>query len=87
MAYQAVKSALATGSYILWIDAGLNVVAAIIAYVVWRKRNKPSVYAYMIAIFIPIAFFMSTGYYQEAVIRLFPLVLIYFVVKPVWDSM
>ncbi|KAF0112027.1 MAG: hypothetical protein FD147_541 [Chloroflexi bacterium] len=87
MVYNAIKIALETRSYVLWIDSAFSFAAAIVAVFIWRLHNRKSVYIYLALIVLPVMFFMSTGHYQDAMIRLFPLVLLYFVVKPVWDSM
>ncbi len=84
--YTSVKGALPTNSYVLWIDAFFGLAAAVMAVVVWRMPRKRLVYAYLVITVIPIMFFMSTGNYIAALIHLFPLVLVYFVVQPVWPA-
>jgi hypothetical protein len=39
----------------------------------------------MVITVIPIMFFMSTGHALDGLVRLFPLVLVYFVIQPVWE--
>jgi len=87
MMYNAIKGALETQSYILWIDAGFSLAAAVIAVLIWRLHLRNLVIAYMVITVIPIMFFMSTGHSMDGIIRLFPLVLVYFAVKPVWEYM
>jgi hypothetical protein len=85
MLYNSVRGALQTQSYILWIDSFANLVAAVLAIIIWRKHSKKFVVAYMVITVIPIMFFMSTNHAADGLIRLFPLVLVYFVVQPVWE--
>jgi membrane protein implicated in regulation of membrane protease activity len=85
MLYNSVVRALETGSYILWIDAVFSLAAAVIAVLIWRRCRKNLVIAYLIITVIPIMIFISTGHSLDGIIRLFPLVLVYFVVKPVWE--
>lgn len=91
MVYVAVKSALAatTGvSWVFWIDAGFSFFAAIAAVIVWRAASKSMVYLYFGLTLVPIILFMSIkGFKINALIHLFPLVLLYFVLKPVWENM
>jgi len=64
--------------------------AAVAAFLIWRTRQKTWVYIYFGFILIPIAMFMSfkgPGFKESALIHLFPLVLLYFVLKPVWDNL
>lgn len=85
MLYNSVVGALDTGSYFLWIDALFSLAAAVIAVLIWRVHSRNLVIAYLIITVIPIMFFISTGHSLDGIIRLFPLVLVYFAVKPVWE--
>jgi hypothetical protein len=90
MVYTSVRDALIFKSFIFWIDAGCSLAAAIIAVFIWRLRTKRMVYLYFAFTIIPIFMFMSIKgnlYKQNALIHLFPLVLLYFVLKPVWSSL
>jgi hypothetical protein len=85
MLYNSVVGALETGSYFLWIDALFSLAAAVIAVLIWRLHRRSLVIAYLIVTVIPIMFFISTGHSLDGIVRLFPLVLVYFAVKPVWE--
>jgi len=85
MLYNSVKGALDTQSYILWIDAVFSLAAAVIAVFIWRLHSRSLVLAYLVITIIPIMVFISTGHSLDGIMRLFPLVLVYFVVKPVWE--
>jgi hypothetical protein len=87
MLYSSVVGALETGSYFLWADAIFSLAAAVIAVLIWRLRLRNLVIAYIVVTVIPIMFFISTGHALDGLIHLFPLVLVYFVVKPVWEGM
>lgn len=87
VAYHALQGALATHSYVLWIDMVLNVLAAATAVAIWRLRKKTWVYTYIAITLVPIFFFLSTGHYRDAMLRLFPLVIIYLAVKPIWENL
>ncbi len=90
MVYTAVKAALASGIFVFWIDAIFSLLAAISAFFLWKIRRKTWVYIYFAFTLIPAFMFMSLkgpGFKESALIHLFPLVLIYFVVKPVWDNL
>ena len=87
MLYSSVREALETGSYFLWADALFSLAAAVIAVLIWRLRLRSLVIAYMVVTVIPIMFFISTGHALDGLIHLFPLVLVYFVVRPVWERM
>jgi hypothetical protein len=87
MLYNSVVGALETGSYFLWIDALFSAIAAVLAVFIWRLYRKSLVFAYMIVTVLPIMFFISTGHSLDGIIRLFPLMLVYFAVKPVWEYM
>jgi hypothetical protein len=91
MAYTAVKSALAADSavaWVFWIDASFSFLAAVAAVIVWRKPSKSMVYLYFGLNLVPIILFMSIkGVKINALIHLFPLVLLYFVLKPIWVNM
>ena len=86
-AYVSIRGALETMSTVFWIDGSLSIAAAIVAVIVWRKRNKDLVYGYMGIIILQVMFFLSTGKYLIAMVHLFPLVIVYLVVKPVWNRM
>jgi hypothetical protein len=87
MLYNSVMGALETGSYFLWVDALFSLTAAVIAVLIWRLHRKILVISYLAVTVIPIMFFMSTGHAVDGLVHLFPLVLVYFVVKPVWEYM
>ncbi len=91
MAYVAVKSALAADpavAWVFWIDACFSFLAAVAAVIVWRKPSKSMVFLYFGLNFVPIVLFMSIkGVKINALIHLFPLVLLYFVLKPIWANM
>lgn len=86
-AYVSIRGALETMSTVWWLDGSLSIAAAIVAVFVWRKHNKDLVYAYMGIIILQVMFFLSTGKYLIAMVHLFPLVIVYLVVKPVWNRM
>jgi len=85
MAYNSLMGALETQSYILWIDVIFSLSAAVIAVFIWRMHRRILVMVYLIITIIPIMIFMSTGHSMDGLLRLFPLVLVYFVVQPVWE--
>lgn len=87
MLYNSVIGALETGSYFLWADSLFSLAAAVIAVLIWRLHLRILVILYMVVVVIPIMFFISTGHGLDGLIHLFPLVLVYFVVKPVWEFM
>lgn len=90
MVYTAVKAALASGILFFWIDAAFSLAAAISAYFLWKIRRKSWVYIYFILVLIPVFMFMSfkgPGLKESALIHLFPLVLLYFILKPVWENL
>jgi hypothetical protein len=91
MAYTALKNATqAGGLWVWWVDAVFSILAAVFAFLVWRTRSKSWVFAYFIATLIPLFIFMSikgSVFKISAMIHLFPLVLLYFVLKPVWNNM
>jgi hypothetical protein len=86
-AYLSGRSAYTTLSTVLWIDCGVSVIAAIVAVVLWRKKTKDLAYTYMGIIIVQVMFFLSTGKYLIAMVHIFPLLLAYLVIKPVWNSM
>lgn len=86
-AYNSGRGAMETMSTVLWIDCGLSIVAAVIAIFLWQKKLKDITFGYMGIIILQVMFFMATGKYIVALVHVFPLVLVYMVVKPVWDSM
>ncbi len=92
MVYTAVRSALqaSAGAWIWWIDAIFSLLAAAAAVFIWYKKSKLWVYIYFIFTLLPIFLFMSikgTNYKVSALIHLFPLVLLYFVLQPVWRNL
>jgi len=87
MAYNSARGALETQSYILWMDTFFSLAAAVLAVFIWRLHRKNLVIAYLIITIIPILVFMSTGHSLDGITHLFPLMLVYFVVKPVWECM
>lgn len=91
MAYTAIRSAIQpNGLWVWWIDAVFSVLAAIAAFFMWRKKEKLWVFIYFILLLVPIFLFMSikgTPFKVGALIHLFPLVLLYFALKPIWSGM
>lgn len=91
MVYMAVKAALVSVpgiAWIYWIDAGFSLAAAAAGVFIWRLRTKSMVFLYFGFTIVPIILFMSIKNYKiNALIHLFPLVLIYFVFRPIWQSM
>ena len=93
MAYNAVVRALQSNALIAWVwwlDVACSLAAAAFAVLIWRKKTKNWVFAYFIATMIPLFLFMSIqgqAFKISALIHLFPLVLLYFVLKPVWSYM
>ncbi len=94
MVYTAVKSALdpqmAHVAIIYWIDAVFSMAAAVTAFLIWKKKTKTMVVVYFLFTLIPILMFMSikgTPFKISALIHLFPLVLLYFVLKPIWNNL
>lgn len=96
--YTAVKAAILpvnSGiSWVYWVDAVFSFAAAISATLIFFKKTKSMVYLYFGFMLVPILLFMSTNNDQNpsafkinALIHLFPLVLLYFVLKPVWENM
>lgn len=92
MVYTAVRSAVQApgGAWIWWIDAVFSLLAAAAAVFIWQKKSKLWVYIYFMFTLVPIFLFMSikgTSYKISALIHLFPLVLLYFVLQPVWRNL
>lgn len=89
MAYNAIVRATQTnGLWVWWVDVVCSIAAAIFAVLIWRKKTKNWIFAYFIATMIPLFLYMSIQgqqYKISALIHLFPLVLLYFVLKPVWS--
>ena len=85
MFYNSLKGVLETRSYILGIDAICSLAAAVIGVFIWRLHLKSLVIAYMVITVIPIMIFISSGHSADGIIHLFPLMLLYFAVKPVWE--
>jgi sterol desaturase/sphingolipid hydroxylase (fatty acid hydroxylase superfamily) len=92
MVYNGVRSALTvqSGAVIFWIDAFFSLAAAIAAVFIWLTKKKVWVFIYFIFTIIPIFMLMSIkgqALKISALIHLFPLVLLYFVLKPVWENL
>lgn len=91
MVYMAVKAALGAVpgvAWVYWVDAGFSLAAAAAGILIWRLRTKSMVFLYFGFTIAPIILFMSIkGFKINALIHLFPLVLLYFVLKPIWESM
>jgi hypothetical protein len=94
MVYTAVRSALdpqmAPVAIIYWIDALFSLAAAVTAFFIWKNKTKTMVIVFFLFTIIPILMFMSikgTPFKISALIHLFPLVLLYFVLKPVWNNL
>lgn len=92
MVFTGVRSALTVqnGAWIFWFDAVFSLLAAAAAVMVWRRKEKIWVYIYFFLTLIPIFLFMSikgTTFKVSALIHLFPLVLFYFVLQPVWRNL
>jgi hypothetical protein len=91
MVYMAVKSGLTSPSgiaWVYWFDAGFSLLAAAAGVLIFFLRKKSMVFLYFGFTIIPILLFMSLkGFKINALIHLFPLVLLYFVLKPIWESM
>ena len=83
--YISFRSAMSTMSTVLWIDGALSVIAAVTIIIFWRKRVKDIAFAYMGIIILQVMFYLATGQYLIAMVHVFPIVLVYIVVKPVWD--
>ncbi len=86
-AYVSIRGAFETMSTVFWIDGILSIASAIVVVFVWRKKSKDLVYGYMGIIILQVMFFLSTGKYLIAMVHLFPLVIVYLVIKPVWNKM
>lgn len=91
MVYTSLRSALTLpNAWVWWIDAIFSLLAAVAAVILWRKKEKLWVYIYFIFTCIPVFLFMSiqgTNFKVSALIHLFPLVLFYFVLQPVWSNL
>ena len=85
--YLAVRAALESGSYVYWVDSVFCLASAVAVVMIWRRKRQGMVLVYAGLTILPIFFFMSTGHSLEALMRLFPLVLVYLVVQPVWPAM
>jgi hypothetical protein len=75
------------GLWVWWIDAFFPSPLRVLRFLLWRRKTKNWVFAYFMATLIPLFVFMSiqgTNFKISAMIHLFPLVLLYFVLKPVW---
>jgi hypothetical protein len=91
MTYTALRTIVEQENvWFFWVDAASSFAAAIAAIIIWRLRRKLAVFVYAFFAIIPILMFMSLkgpGFKENALIHLFPLVLIYFVLQPVWNRM
>ena len=92
MVFTSVRSAflVSASSWVFWVDAVASLAAAVAAVLVWRTREKVWVFVYFMITIIPIFLFMSlkgTAFKVGALIHLFPLVLLYFVLRPIWTNM
>lgn len=91
MSYTAVRSAIQpNGLWVWWIDVVFSLLAAVAAWFIWRKKEKLWVFIYFIFLCVPIFLFMSIKgdpFKVSALIHLFPLVLLYFALKPVWGNL
>lgn len=85
MAYNSLRMALDTQSYILWMDTVFSLAAAFLAVLIWRLHRRILVIVYLILTVLPIMVFLSTGHSLDGLLHIFPLMLVYFAVKPVWD--
>jgi sterol desaturase/sphingolipid hydroxylase (fatty acid hydroxylase superfamily) len=85
MAYNSLTGALETQSYILWMDVFFSLAAAVTAFLLWLLHRRKLVILYLVITILPIMLFISTGHALDGLMRLFPLVLVYFVVQPVWE--
>ena len=91
MAYTALTKALAMPTaWVWWVDVVCSVAAAVFAVLMWKLKSKTWIFTYFIATMIPMFVFMSVKGQEfkiSAMIHLFPLVLLYFVLKPVWNNL
>ena len=92
MAYTSLVSALnaSFGQWVWWVDVVFSMLAALAAFLIWRKKEKLWVFVYFIFLLVPIFLFMSIKgqpFKVSAMIHLFPLILLYFALRPVWDGM
>lgn len=92
MAYTALNSALNSsfGKWVWWVDVVFSVLAALAAFLIWRHRQKFWVVVYFVFLLIPVFLFMSIKgqpFKISAMIHLFPLVLLYFALRPIWSGM
>ena len=70
--------------------ASAVLIIGVAAWMMWRKKEKLWVFIYFILLLVPIFLFMSikgTPFKISALIHLFPLVLLYFALKPIWAGM
>lgn len=92
MAYTALVSAMnaSFGKWVWWVDVVFSILAAVAAFLIWRRKEKLWVFVYFFFLLIPIFLFMSIKgqpFKISAMIHLFPLVLLYFVLRPIWDGL
>jgi hypothetical protein len=88
MATKAALSSVPAVAWVYWIDASFSFAAAVSGVLIWHLRTKSMVFLYFGFTIVPIILFMSIkGFKIDALIHLFPLVLLYFVLKPVWENM
>lgn len=91
MVYTALRNVFdSANAWVWWIDAVFSLLAAVAAVIIWRKKEKLWVFVYFIFTCIPVFLFMSikgVNFKVSALIHLFPLVLFYFVLQPVWSNL
>lgn len=91
MAYTALTKALGPSSlWVYWVDVISSAAAACFAVLIFWRKSKTWVFAYFIATLIPTFLFLSIKgqeFKLSALIHLFPLVLLYFVLKPTWNNL
>ena len=91
MVYMAIKATLSAVpgiAWVYWFDAVFSFAAAIAGVFIWRMRTKFMVFLYFGFTIVPILLFMSIkGFKINALIHLFPLVLLYLMLKPIWENM
>lgn len=91
MVYRALVSAVNPGGpWVWWIDAVFSLLAAFALLVVWKTRAKIWVFIYFGLTLVPIFLFMSikgAPFKVSALIHLFPLVLLYLALQPIWSGM
>lgn len=86
-AFLFYRKALPTMSTVYWLDAGLSLLAALSALLLWKKRSQDFVVLYAAWIIIQVMFNISINEKLVAIIHSFPLLLVYLAVKPVWKDL